>query len=469
MKYGWIACVMVLAGFLPAVNAGARYAQTAGSSIATQSANRALAGTGISPVVSGILAALRSVEERRLWPGFDLRQVPIAIFDGKRTYLFRHPAPPAEFASISGTEGLRVTDGQYSQVRANTSMEIGGVLTATYLATADTRPAMSAAVIAHEGFHVYQRQHYPGWQTNEMNLFTYPSDDANNLGHARIEAMLLERAVGLKDLTEAACWASAAMKRRAQRFAVLAADAADYERGAELVEGTASLVQQRAGDKTQPSISASGFAADATRKRAYASGRMIGLLLDRLDPGWEQRLNATKVPVLGEILTRALPNAGGDCTISANKEAAQMQAAAGDVAAFAARREAVRREFDEAPGWTVLFRIPEGSALQPQGFDPMNVVRLNPRDVLHTRWLKTGAPGAVIEVLNRKALTQAAGDHPLFSGFREIKITGLPAEPIVTPKNGGIDLEADGLKAALAKAIVQRSNQTITIIINAPQ
>jgi hypothetical protein len=133
----------------------------------------------------------------------------------------------------------------------------------------------------------------------------------------------------------------------------------------------------------------------------------------------------------------------------------------------AARREAARREFAEAPGWQVTVRAPAGIADGPQGFDPMNVVRVGGNDVLHTRWVKAGTKAGFVEVLNRKSLTRAAGNHPLFSGFREVVITGLPAEPIVTATGDGLELRADGLIATFPHATVERRERVITIVVAA--
>ena len=35
-----------------------------------------------------------------LWPGFDPLKIPLAIYSGEATYLFRHPAPPEGFVPV---------------------------------------------------------------------------------------------------------------------------------------------------------------------------------------------------------------------------------------------------------------------------------------------------------------------------------------------------------------------------------
>lgn len=75
---------------------------------------------------------------RDLWPGFDPRTIPVAIYDGERTLLFRHPAPPAGFSPVFGRDGAWEHRGRYPSVTANSSAEIGGVLTATLVPATDT-------------------------------------------------------------------------------------------------------------------------------------------------------------------------------------------------------------------------------------------------------------------------------------------------------------------------------------------
>lgn len=70
-----------------------------------------------------------------LWPGFDPLRIPLAIYTGERTFLFRHPSPPEGFESVPDASPVAfVFAGRHPRVTANTSAEIGGVVTATLLA-----------------------------------------------------------------------------------------------------------------------------------------------------------------------------------------------------------------------------------------------------------------------------------------------------------------------------------------------
>src|ERR1700682_2010132 len=79
------------------------------------------------PRVLAVLAELDRMAARPLWPGFEPREVPLEIFDRARTWLLRHPRPPAEFAPVSGRAGALVFEGRHESLRANTSIELAGV------------------------------------------------------------------------------------------------------------------------------------------------------------------------------------------------------------------------------------------------------------------------------------------------------------------------------------------------------
>jgi hypothetical protein len=70
----------------------------------------------------------RMAKGNTLWPGYEPLAIPLAVFDGKNTYLFRHAAPPEKFRELQGTH---VFEGRHPAVVANSSAQIGGVQTAT--------------------------------------------------------------------------------------------------------------------------------------------------------------------------------------------------------------------------------------------------------------------------------------------------------------------------------------------------
>jgi hypothetical protein len=228
-------------------------------------------------------------------------------------------------------------------------------------------------------------------------------------------------------------------------------------------EGLATYVETKAVDEGGPVLPEAEFPPEAVRLRAYASGNAIGRLLDRLDPAWKPALEANDDTSLDALLRRAVAGMR-PAEFSAAEESGARARAAADVKAMAARRATLRREFLETPGWTLVLETAD--PVFPQGFDPWNLERVSPSEVLHMRWLKLGNAAGSVEILDRKCLTEGSGKHPLFEGVRRATVTGLAAEPRVEEIPGRVKISADGLTLEFRGARVTRSGQTLTVTLN---
>lgn len=404
-----------------------------------------------------------------LWPGFDPRRVPVEIYDGQTTLLFRHPNPPPEFVSLSSRRGVWAFPGRHQTVTANAPAKLNGVWTATAMLAPGGRLSLTAraALVVHEMFHVFQQERHPDWRADELELFVYPFEDAEGLQLRRLESEALRRAAdGAKG--GAACWGRAALDLRRERFARMPAGSAVYERGTELNEGLAAYVEARAAGGGKSGLSAGEFAAEDVRRRSYLSGRALALLLDRFAPRWKQQLEAGDKRPLDELLAASLPRARGRCALTPEARARERERARAEVSRLLARRDAAKRDFKARAGWTLVLAARDGSPLWPQGFDPLNVQRVGGAEVLHTRFLKLGNDAGSIEVLGRASLTEGAGKHPLFNGVRRLTVAGLAAEPAVEEFAGGVKLSAENLKAEFRGASVTREGRTLTVQLAKP-
>ena len=412
-----------------------------------------------------VVALADSLAAHVLWPGFDPRTTPVAVYDGSRTLLFRHPHPPAGFQPLAGHAGVAAHSGRDSAVTANTTTTLAGVPTATLMPPGDSATTTErAGVLIHEAFHVFQRSHHPGWTANEADLFTYPVTDAQLLTLRRLETEALRRALSANGQDQAACWAEVAMELRHRRFADLPANAVAYERGIEWNEGLATYVEQRAtGAPDSAVLPAQGFAPDQVRQRAYRSGLGIARVLDRLAPGWQATLEHHDSIPLDSLFIATIPmRAGLPCSFTAAERDSVSRIAAADEAALSTRLAGERQRFLARPGWRLVVMAP-AVPLFPQGFDPLNVQLVAPGKVLHGRFLKLGNDAGTVEVMGRAALTEAAGAHPLFSGVRTLTVTGLPAAPVIARTATGMTLEADGVTANLHGGMVDTTGDTLTL------
>ncbi|UCF21479.1 MAG: hypothetical protein JSU87_08870 [Gemmatimonadota bacterium] len=412
------------------------------------------------------MAAYDEIAKADYWPGFAPESIPLAVYDGDNTYLLRHPSPPEGFTAVGDRQGLWVFTGQHELVRANFSVEIGGVLTAALLAGSDTAaaPRTLAATLIHEAFHVYQRREHPDWQANEVELFTYPVEDVDLLAFRRLETEALRRALKAPDVGERACWARRAVELREERYVRTTEGAVAYERGTELTEGTARYVQSRVSDTEPELLTDRGFGAEEVRARAYAVGSAIAILLDDMAPDWKAALERGAASSLDGLLAgAAAEHDGSDCQFTADELTTARSQAGADVAALVADLQALRREFMTAPGHRLVIEAEGDAVLWPEAFDPSNLKRLTSMEILHTRWLKLSNSDSRLEVLDASALSEGVGPHPIFNGVRRVTLTGLEGEPVVSDSAGALLVEALGLRGMFRAAEIERSGTTINI------
>lgn len=419
-----------------------------------------------------VVEALDEVAARELWPGFDPRRIPIAIFDGEATWLFRHPAPSDGFEPAAGHApelAVHRFAGRHPAITANSSADIGGVSTATLLPSVLAPPVENvAALLAHECFHVFQRERHPGWVGNEAVLFTYPVEDRAALALRRLETLALRYALDAAGDADARAWAITALEQRQARFRLLPSDCVQYERATEWNEGLATWVEHTA-LRRAPHEGAlrREYPAIAVRERCYGSGLALALLLDRIAPGWPARLEVDDDEPLDAMLHAALADGVADGEVTARDfdpdvvDGVEL-AAEREIAAMREHLAARRKAFLAADGWRLVVEA-RGGPLAVAGFDPLNVVRLDGGEVLHDRYLSLQRDGVELELLGRAALTEPAGGHPLFTGVRRVVVTGLEAEPTVETKDGAVVVELRGLRLRAARASTERSARGVTI------
>lgn len=413
------------------------------------------------------LAQLMEVVEAQaqldLWPNYEPLQTPLALYDGASTYLLGHPDPPSEFEAVSSQDGILAYTGRHPNVFANTTAMYNNVLTATVMLRKPIREhdlTELAALIMHERFHAFQRIHHPTWQSNEAALFMYPFEDIDQLTERRKETEALIRAFSTD---QGACWAATAMHARQTRYAQLDSTFIAYERGADWNEGLATYVEWKAAQKTTAPIT-KAFAPEGIRWRAYDAGAAMGLLLDRYDSDWRETLAQDDSLPIDVLLADALPMEARDvCAFASEEESAIRQQAEADIAALRATKTQKRTEFFAQDGWSILVEAPTDAPLWGQGFDPLNVLKLNDREILHSRFFKAGNEHGTLEMVGMASLTVGAGEHPLFNGIAALHMTGLDEDPALQVQDDTISFSTDVLTLELKDATISMDGKKYTI------
>jgi len=401
-----------------------------------------------APPAEAVLTALGRMETREFWPGFRPDTIPLALYDGDRTWLAGYgTAAPDGFAPAEG--GLLVHEGRHPAVRGNMPTRMGDRAVAVVLLPilAGSGARQAAAVAVHEKFHVHQNVLHPDWGANELARFAYPVADPQGAFLRRLETRALANAASAADPSAAACWLSTASVLRQRRFAVLPAEAVEYERALERTEGLAEYIERKAeGGERAPGILASGFAPDDVRGRAYRTGDALARALDVVAPGWQERFDQAAMPALDSLLAHEMRGSrAGSCGFSADERRDVHEEVSNALGVLEARRSAALRDFESADGWSVVL-VAGAEPLWPQSFDPMNVQMLGEGRLLHGRALRMGNAGGSLETWERPALTLGEPASPLGRGAVEMRVSGLEARPTLRrTADGGHELSAEGL------------------------
>lgn len=378
-----------------------------------------------------------------LWPGFDPAQIPLAIYDGERTWLFQHCNPPVEFIAVEERSYTYYFLGLHQSVCANSTIELNGVLTATILlhTLKGLTVKQIASICIHEQFHVFQCQNYPEWSSNSMEQLLYPVESVDNLQLRRLETLAIYRAVGSTEKTEAIRWALTALSLRTQRFACLPEGAVCFEQGTELLEGLAQYIERKSLGLTETELLVQDYPPAEIRLRCYHTGHALALLLDRFNEAWKHELveGCTLDTLLAKALSR-FDYEGKSFTL-AEYEASRIQAQK-EIKELFDRRQEMRRELFSQSGWVCRIECDSEHFLKLKALDPMNMYKLNQNEVLHTRMIKTGNEFGYIELLDGKAITNGSGE----SLFRIVKliIPGLRNRPDFQKKENTIQISGKG-------------------------
>jgi hypothetical protein len=430
--------------------------------------------------VFSVLEAIDAAAKQPLWPGFNPSTMPIAVFDGDKTYLVRHPSPPPEFSPVPNRPGILVFDGQYPAVVANSTRDIGGLRTGTVLALPGkySRNMLSASL--EEMFHAFWLPHHPSLRPNEMARYVYPIDQPKNLALLLGEDEALARAIEAGSEPQAAAWAITALRLRSERTASLPDEIRDFEDALETMEGTANFLAGRATGETAAQTAKRlrrERPADGIRWRFYDSGTALCMLLNRFMPDWKTHSEEEPALTLGMLTSTALSKRTiRPATFSPAESAGFRHRAAKSIAGLNESRRRLRADVLARPGARVIIRVPaDADTLRVDRFDPINLSILDRAEVVHANYLTLKSDSASVDVNNRGfvrgsfagtvSLTEPEGVHPIRDGVRQVTIVGIREDPSIKRENGAVMIEAPEIHASLKDADVQVNGRTVTVTL----
>lgn len=443
--------------------------------------NLTIAGIAQTQIVDPfeVIAAFDHAAETDLWPGFEATAYPIAVYDGERTLLLRHPSPPEEFVPLEGHEGVRVSQGRHPAMRWNSNAEIGGVRTATLLLTIEPGRAVEyeAHILFHEVFHLYSKPLHPSWRPNELFRYSYPMADLENYRLQLLEEEALARAVESETAEATASWAATALAIRSQRMARLSDEHKVFETALELQEGTAVYMgRSTIGTAADTERLREERGAEGIRWRCYETGAAMAVVLDRLLPSWKEVLDAEPETTFADLLSASLAaREGPPATLTAEEQAAVAHRAEVAVARLAAERASLYEDF-AARSKRVIIRLADANeSLEVVGFDPMAVEVLDRSETLQAHLLSARHPRAELDLNNPHfvrgsmegviALTVPAGTHPFLDGLREVSVTGFLGDPKIEVDGDTTTVTAEGLSGSFTGALVEPAGDALIITV----
>ncbi len=379
-----------------------------------------------------------------------------------------------------------------------------------------TDPYAQLALVVHEAFHVYQDKMAPDKGANEMLLLYYPVLSVeNNVGFA-LEGSALAEALGVTDARDIRQAAVRWLAVRKHRRSLLPAKAAEYEDGVEYKEGLAKYAEYRLfqvleGRKPGPALTwARGFGGyddlapqrhqlterllqnmsgtvnvnndpygtAPLRMRLYYSGMAMGVLLDRLLPGWQKRIFAADASLtsLLEEAIRVSPEALSEALkqeTSAPGYAGLVKQKTRLAADGKARIEAAVKEIEAGPGLSLIVDYSQlADSKLRMGFTPFGITVVDADRTIFTQvpikviFGKSGeltqtVPAPLLRDTGRK-FVQFRLPHSATRGELQKKL-----DAILTRGNAATDLtlEVPGAILKAAKAEVHWSGDNLTVAL----
>jgi hypothetical protein len=415
-----------------------------------------------------------------LWPGFNATAYPIAVFDGQRTLLFRHPDPTDEFRPLEGYEGVWASPGKHPAMRWNSNADIGGTTTATLLLTIepDRSVEYEAHILFHEVFHLFSKPLHPTWRPNEMWRYSYPMDDVDNYRQLLLEEEALARAVNSETDDSTASWTAAALAIRTQRTAKLSEEHRTFETALELQEGTAVYMGRSAigiADDMDRLLEERG--PEGIRWRCYETGSAIAVVLDRLLPAWKQTLAAEPDTTFTELLEMAITSREvTPATFTTEELTSVSNRAEAAISDLKAERAALYEDFSSRGKRVVVRLADEDEQFGTGRFNPMAVEVLDRGEVLQAHFLTADHLRGEVSLQNphysRNSLdgvvaltTPASEEHPFLYGYRQIAVSGFSGDPTVVRDGNVVTIEAEGLKLEFNGARVVATDEELAITV----
>jgi hypothetical protein len=351
-----------------------------------------------------------------IWPGFRPDTIPtlyVIAHRGKVLVQWRHewPAgftvtPERSDVGIAGSEMVSLPSGKFiSFMSVDSSMSPGLVL----------------GTSIHEAFHSFERsmmkegQTFGTWE-NAMLVGTYPVFDIENEAAFALEGRKLRQALEARSVEQVRRYARQFLALREARQRVLDSEYTEFEKQAELNEGLAqySLIRglaeiarvdggpwiaaarHEAGAESALLDSLLSLSQRSVRRRFYATGSAIALVLDRLAGAtWKDRLLRENLDLQETLALVSGFDAAAESAAPPDRRIVAELTAEARRAVNRLRTSRVRQADSILNGSGTRVTVDPGGlgggTLQWCGFDPQNTLQTGDGRTMHMRFLNVCA------------------------------------------------------------------------------
>jgi hypothetical protein len=454
-----------------------------------------LAGQGPADTVRAIARLHRRIDAprtsvgRAIWPGFHPESIPTLYVIPHRAKLLLdwHDSTPSGFAPLPGFAGAVWTDTQAVSFPSDRHI--------AYLSVDSTATAADVLGLAlHEEFHSFERlsrregRRFGGGE-NAMLVADYPVFDVENETLWAIEARLLRRAYRARTAAAARAVALRFLAVREARQSRLDSSFAEFERMGELNEGLAQYALLRGvselgrvggaawdtaahrivADETALLDSLLTRTRNSVRRRFYATGSTMSLLLDRLaGPAWKPALVAADRTVQDELALvvgyRGTALLGTAWTDSLHQmQLATRPEAERAVASLRTRRQAQADSVLRLSGAPLVVEasgVPGGRFFYC-GFDPQNLLQVGDGRMLHARFVVLCGGDSVSVSFEQPAVEdRRTGEYQTVIADGDSLVITAGGAPLAVPDTGRI--EATELRIEAKRFTLRAPHATVT-------
>ena len=405
---------------------------------------------------------LAMAKKTDLWPGMDIAKMPLAVFDGEKTWLFDHPKPPEGFTKIS--DGVFTMDGRHQAIARSDAAMLGGVATATLAnETLFMSPANGATVGLLASFKAHRLKNHPDWTVDESVIFSYPDGSAGLIQARRMEYISLANALKADNADDRACWINSALFVRKGRAKAMTEADITFERMIELTDGLDLYLKHKLAG-TKPDLNELATAPpNFYRDHVVAGGAGWAFLLDAVSKDWRNQLEQNNKLTLEDLMAKVVPKKEG-CGFEKQERDQMFMAAKVDSTYMRRERAKKSQEFDQRAGWRVFVKT-LSQPLNVKGYDATQVDMINPKTVLHKHYLKAESQSGGLELKNLEALSLSAGKKAISDGLSALQVFGFQSRPTVTEKNGEVNVKADGFSLSFKNADAAWDDKVLRVII----